>query len=736
MKEVDAREANNMGQKGKQNSHALYMSEVYALPKLIENSLALYDIDGLKEEVEELSLKTTMMQAGMGGAEKKYFSGETLPKFQIKEEQLKECQEVREKTQALVNKIKEKYTDPKSIQHRMAKLVENQIKLVYDESEYMNAYDMDPTYNSVFSAICTTFPEPMFVTGVDEKGKKVYGKDEKKYEQLMNGIGFLDLAEEKQKFVMQNTIPYIKAKKEGKITPEMVTDYRVRYEDHMKLQNEKAERILSIKNPEDKLGASPSEEEKKAFEERQQLAQLVNENKTFIDNTKGYELTWRDRCADVLIKKNAFTHKMLNHGWPVDDVSILMDVNDWERKRQFDANRPNATKEVKTLAKNVSKALNPVFEKNVVNSGDREKLFQIAQDAVTNLYPDDTRNMKERIQEASRKKIDPMEIGGSALERLAEMKGDVGAVAVQVDKSIKGSIKDQTYSYGLSRDDMKKSMSELVSSLNSVKSMWVHDSTQFQNMERDLKWLEEQGKQMENNEKGLIAFADKIEHVMGSVKSYLDHKQVQLDRDQSRKDSWKKSFHEQPRIQMAINLYEKLGNMAEQVEKTFTNARKDETQKAILASLDAEQKLRDEAKNMKDSDLRRSYTRSIDMLMKSQDIYYSRMKGESITHYAERIQNASKKSYTDEDLKEILKDPIVKDMVKDISTYMKNPNAVNGFENGITNATIKVNYEKHVKETVERIREANARQTQVNTYKEKMVSRKNEKQPVKNEMKK
>ena len=51
--------------------------------------------------------------------------------------------------------------------------------------------------------------------GMDEKGKPIFKRDDKKYDKLLNDYGLIKILELDLKFLKEETIPYITAKKNG-----------------------------------------------------------------------------------------------------------------------------------------------------------------------------------------------------------------------------------------------------------------------------------------------------------------------------------------------------------------------------------------------------------------------------------------------------------------------------------------------------------------------------------------
>ena len=75
----------------------------------------------------------------------------------------------------------------------------------------------------------------------------------------------------------------------------------------------------------------------------------------------------------------------------------------------------------------------------------------------------------------------------------------------------------------------------------------------------------------------LSKIVDDMQQTKQLTKAYLDYKKDQFKQNNQRRNKWIKQFREQPRIEMATNLYEKLGYITERADyilsaNKFSNA--------------------------------------------------------------------------------------------------------------------------------------------------------------------
>ena len=230
-----------------------------------------------------------------------------------------------------INEIKESYPDAKSPYRKVLDAVSANIDLVMS-NDYTRIQNMDPMFKKAYSSTFLTFPSNLFDTGFeDEKGKRVYSKDDERFNSMMERIPFIDQLRHRQNFMINTYLPYIKKKEAGNITPEEIANFKAAY------------RIFN-------------DEQKAYFAKIKSLTvedKDISENRTALENgvTTFLKTNWADqRFGDLVNTEIDDSYKYLEKGWTEEDITLL---------RQFDI-----------IHKQLSRAVNP-DDIGVVYSADK-----------------------------------------------------------------------------------------------------------------------------------------------------------------------------------------------------------------------------------------------------------------------------------------------------------------------------------------------------------------------------
>ena len=544
----------------------------------------------------------------------------TLIPDNAKEEYMNKLRE----TDRYFDDIEKKYKDSTSTQKRVLEIFKKQRDLVLNEPDYLDAIENgDTNYLSEFNSTFMTFPSALFAKEKD--GKKVYEYDYEKHKKLMDEMGLLDITEDKQNFFITETLPFYKAKKAGTLTEEQRKDYQTKYVNHLKKHNEMYKKIDALK----------------------QTDPMVIDCYTFADGVT-FDKNYHDRYSRALTNTNNEIIEELGKGWNVEDVPVVRDLKRWYHELEENANKKpgddnyneKKVEEYKKIVEDV-KAAYEKFNGDMHSDAERKEAL-----IVFNSYFKKHEN-------------NPVATPANALDSATverSLERNYGNVQIELPEY--GIYKKNEF--GISVNEYAAKLGEIYWELDKGDSWYVNSSKEFKEMKEEMKRITKAGTRLTNDADGMMQFGTNIESAITKIEAYLEHKGVQLDKDKARKDSWRKSFNEQPRIQLALDMYDKLIEMSESIEKAYIDKVKEPTMAAVKAQLEHEEELRssidtfdDKDKAMialKDRDMavktmkanyENSVVRSIDLIFKSEDVFYKRMKNETLNDFKRRIDDAA-----------------------------------------------------------------------------------------------
>ena len=180
-----------------------------------------------------------------------------------------------------------------------------------------------------------------------------------------------------------------------------------------------------------------------------------------------------------------------------------------------------------------------------------------------------------------------------------------------------------------------------------------------------------------------VDFIEMSDELRTCIMEYLDKKEKQMMADSERKDSWRKKFHEQPRIKAVINLLENLDAMTECAEtaltsdtaawKEYVSRKKGTIQANAKDRLEAlDKQIRDICSKpnttvQDENEVRELIYKVIANDHITRESFYNQMKTESEEAYRSRISSSLDGAYVDILKNQIKKNENMTDMVDDLA---------------------------------------------------------------------
>lgn len=216
---------------------------------------------------------------------------------------------------------------------------------------------------------------------------------------------------------------------------------------------------------------------------------------------------------------------------------------------------------------------------------------------------------------------------------------------------------------GFDSDSLERNIKIMMADIDKVDPQWMKSSEAFSKMKESMvKLLNVAHRFNERMHDGFIQrdvykeemekFSNALNETRNLTKDYLDYKGTQMDKSPNRKNKWMKQFREQPRINCAINIYDKLDYMVDHVnafqdaldpmEKYKKNELEVDKTKA-LASLDVHLKGQDKALQDTVSDKMKFFKEVMRTLVykrKIRDNFYEPYDIETADRFKQRIQEA------------------------------------------------------------------------------------------------
>ncbi len=241
---------------------------------------------------------------------------------------------------------------------------------------------------------------------------------------------------------------------------------------------------------------------------------------------------------------------------------------------------------------------------------------------------------------------------------------------------------------GFDADVIEKNAKIMLSDLEKVDPQWMKSSEAFTEMKEKVADLVVAANRFNYTMTDSFVQRDAYKEEIGKIRTaimeareattkYLNYKGSQIEKSPNRKNKWMKQFREQPRINAAINLYDKLDFMVDRVDgfdeaidpltiyqnKRLPKQREEAIANANLHIAEESEKL---ANNVNDKE---KFFKSVKTILAyaryTNDRYYKIRNVESTPNFELRIKNAGK-PLTDKEIDKICADfSVIKKIIKD-----------------------------------------------------------------------
>jgi hypothetical protein len=660
---------------------------------------------------------------------------------------------------------------------KAAELYKNQINLVMNKN-YVEALKHYSLFGGVTATVFTSLPEPSFKTGVNPETKKpVYKTDFEKFEQLMGKYKFLDYVEKSQKFIAEETIPYVEAKKNGTLTKEQAQAYNEKYLNHLKEMKNLSNTLKTVdmKDP------------------------LVGENRTFIVNAKMDDLRWR-KPAGAISNYIDDINTFKNNGWAVRDHGLLVEIKKWYEDFGKVANdKAYSSKDKKKVEakkvlkdKNLKKAYNELFSTKIDSVETRNLLLSnfkmyadkykdptvpyfplgsAIDDAINSKAYDfeygiapsknvekksaavktkKTGSKKEKIDDDIIKINDENTINDDNIintdtnskkntinDNIIEVNGeeiDLNDSFEVETKLIDDTIKEDTDKpleafdrasvSSINIQTLKKDINNLYKKLDKVDYfMFGKSSPEFNRMMKAMKDLKNKvdtlaDRRTEHPSLDDMTIIEKhTANTLNKIEEYLQHKHQDFKDDGTRRDSENSQKREQPRIKTSIELFEKLKQIESRNIRAVEKTVKPIVNKFMINKLKIEQDKR--ANNdLSAAQYRDSVITSLYYIQFADSGYKTRGGVTDFDKYQKRLVNTIEKPPTHEGLKSMYRNS--KDLQQIVQSVMPHKNKnVQLPDKLVTTADLVKEYKEKVKQVAMEQKTGN----KMDYYKQELYSR-------------
>lgn len=241
---------------------------------------------------------------------------------------------------------------------------------------------------------------------------------------------------------------------------------------------------------------------------------------------------------------------------------------------------------------------------------------------------------------------------------------------------------------GFDADVIEKNAKIMLADLEKVDPQWMKSSGAFKEMKEKVADLVVAANRFNDRMTDGFNQRDAYKEEIGKIRTalmeareatmkYLDYKGTQMNKTPDRKNKWMKQFREQPRINAAINIFDKLDYMADRVDgfqseldpltiyqnRRLPKQREEAIANANLHIAEENEKL---ANNVNDKD---AFFKSMKTILAyaryTNDRYYKIRNTESTPNFELRIKNAGK-PLTDKEIEKICADfSVIKKIIKE-----------------------------------------------------------------------
>ncbi len=455
----------------------------------------------------------------------------------------------------LLDKMQKKYNKNGSKHQKMLlQVLKNNITILKSEN-YLDEIDgFSDYYRTALNGI-KGMPGIFFK---DSNSKNnTYTTDPKKFDMASENFGLLEQYINTQNFYMTKYLPDKKYRDEDKLISYNPT-YNHDYREYLNTQEHFLTKNLAVSSMHPIL-----KDNKK-----------ISENKTYADDLSGKKSYTRERLEDI-----DFELELMDRGWPAVDMPFLREV---KRAKEFinkGLKNKDVTDEEKKqlldLKKIMKEPVDRLFNSYVTSTDVRNSLLRDFE-PVLKPYNETFKKLYSRNEETRNKLADVPLVKSyydTAARNLTIV--EMGNNSLLFRK-VAGS--NEKYLKGMTMEELEKNFDYMLKDLKKVDPKTLRSSDEFSDMKtslinlvRDVKRLKKEREEVFDDDDAktyaeiFTELGPKIKATKDLVKRYLDYKKNQFDKDKSRRNSSLKQYREQPRIDMAINLFDKLGYIGDRV---------------------------------------------------------------------------------------------------------------------------------------------------------------------------
>ena len=466
---------------------------------------------------------------------------------------IKDFYEILDDYDNLLDKMQKKYNKNASKHQKMLlQVLKNNITILKSEN-YLDEIDgFSDYYRTALNGI-KVMPGIFFK---DSNSKdNTYKTDPKKFDMASENFGLLEQYINTQNFYMTKYLRDKKYRDKNKLIGYNPT-YNHDYREYLNTQEHFLTKNLAVSSMHPIL-----KDNKK-----------ISGTKTYADDLSGKKSYTRERLEDI-----DFELELMDRGWPAVDMPFLREV---KKAKEFvnkalksEQITEEEKKQLQDLKKLMKEPVDRLFNSYVTSPDVRNSLLRDFE-PVLKPYNEIYRQLYSRNEETRNKLADVPLIKSyydTAARNLTIV--EMGNNSLLFRK-VAGS--NEKYLKGMTMEELEKNFDYMLKDLKKVDPKTLRSSDEFSDMKRslinlvrDVKRLKKEREEAFDDDDAktyaeiFTELGPKINATKDLVQRYLDHKQDQFDKDRSRRNSSLKQYREQPRIDMAINLFDKLGYIGE-----------------------------------------------------------------------------------------------------------------------------------------------------------------------------
>ncbi len=292
------------------------LTQVYDVVNLIQSIDEMFPdfMDEINQVIMDMTMAYTELQKGKPyGYGIEVQTSNTLHNMYIREEaDRKRIANIIARSEKLCDKILGKENKGHGREREVLTLYKNALNQIAN-GDYAKLVKADHMYPLAVKSTFLTLPTNMFYIGYeDEKGKPIYAMDHDRYRKLMRDYPFIDQLSSRQSFMSNDYLYYQEKKAKGTLTDEDVKNFKYAYRAFL-------------------------DEQKRLFKKIKAMSltdKNIADNRTVISN-KSFEMNWKnERFGDPVFKNIELVERMIENGWPEDDIGFIIQVERIHRNLQ------------------------------------------------------------------------------------------------------------------------------------------------------------------------------------------------------------------------------------------------------------------------------------------------------------------------------------------------------------------------------------------------------------------